>query len=130
MKIKSIVLGVGPGVGRWKIGTTSLRLNTYPLVGLTLFGSDTDRWLRPRFWFAVLCGPLTSAALFLIALYWPDPLRTVEFVFSFRAMVTRPAMLNIFGSLNLWLLIGNLFPIRLPDAATESDGLKLLTLPF
>lgn len=54
----------------------------------------------------------------------------VEFVFSFRAMVTRPAMLNIFGSLNLWLLIGNLFPIRLPDAATESDGLKLLTLPF
>jgi tetratricopeptide (TPR) repeat protein len=129
-RLFKISLGFGDQIAAVRLGKVVFELNVPFFAGCVWTAPRSQRWVRARYFFIVLGGPLTNLAA-LALMIAADPQSA-----PWSGQLDGPATLGrLFAGANLLLLAFCLFPLRLkvPYAGTsveQTDGFSLLTIPF
>lgn len=122
MELGAVVIGHGPVLVRFVLGGVTVRFHAWLLSGRVYLGASTRVRLRARMWLVRLMGPMTNAALLVVALLWQH--RLEAFVGS--------ELVDAWCLLNALMLLANLVPAKrvVRGEVIRTDGLALLQIPF
>ncbi len=128
LKPRGIALGIGRELARFRVGALEVRVNTFPLLGLTFLLPLSTRWVRLRLWLAIAAGPAVTLGLVQLLLAFAPTQPISEMAFSLWNISSMFMVRELAILVNCMALFFNLMPVRLSNGR-QTDGAALLTLP-
>jgi tetratricopeptide (TPR) repeat protein len=129
-KPRTIFLGVGRELTRWRLGSIDVRLNAFPLLGMTMVEPKGERALRLRAFAVFAAGPAATAALLLFLLLGVRADGSLALLALPTGPITHePAAWQLAVLANVMMLGINLLPLSF-SAGFRSDGALLLSIPW
>src|ERR1051326_189967 len=127
LRVFWISIGTGHQIFEGQLLGTSLRINLWPFVGVTVMAARTRRLIRLRVWAAVFAGPATHLAIFGLC-YLATGKPTLQWLLSANIW-SAPAPFVTFIYANAFLLLLNLFSAR-GNGLVPTDGRRLIQILF
>jgi hypothetical protein len=129
-KVYTIEIGYGRQIFELRLKHLILRVNLFPLIGLTTAIHQSNSMLRFRFWLFTLAGPLTHILLIGTCYFiWKDDFFDKHL---FGNVFNNYVPLQMFIYANIWFLFVNLLPAAMTGSGGiyHTDGYNLLKIPF
>jgi Peptidase family M50 len=122
MDIGCVVVGVGPRLWEYEIGSVPIQVNIWPIFGHVAMGLPTERFARLRLWLATVAGPAANLSMVWLSVHF----------WNLTQMLLGQRISVFWVLVNALIGVGNMLPFRgkRTERTYRSDGLALIKIPW